>query len=287
MIKGGFKILAALLLIPVVLLSWSSLTAAGAEQRVFDQAGLFSENEISLLESRITELKRALPLDIVIVTTADAEGKSSRDYADDFYDYGGFGVGAEHDGLLYLINMDYRECWISTTGAAIDIFTDARIDSILDDYVYPYLVEGAYFDSSMAFLGEIPKYVRQGVPEDQYRIDENDISAEGPATLAARFRRSLSNTPVYLFFSMFIGAVVVGIMAAMNRGIGKITATTYLDQNSTALVESRDNLINTRVRKTRIQPPSGGGSGGFSSGSRSTTHRSSSGRTHGGGGRKF
>jgi len=86
---------------------------------------------------------------------------------------------------------------------------------------------------------------------------------------------------------MFIGAVVVGIMAAMNRGIGKITATTYLDQNSTALVESRDNLINTRVRKTRIQPPSGGGSGGFSSGSRSTTHRSSSGRTHGGGGRKF
>ena len=32
-------------------------------------------------------------MDIVIVTTDDAEGKSSLAYADDFFDYNGYGVG--------------------------------------------------------------------------------------------------------------------------------------------------------------------------------------------------
>jgi uncharacterized protein len=282
MIKKALKKLPALVMglaATIILLSSTGIEAR--EQRVYDQSGLLSEQEVAQLEEKIAGLKATLLLDLVIVTIDDAEGKSSRDFADDFYDYGGFGMGSDYDGLLYLINMDNREAYITTTGAAIDIFTDARIDAMLD-HMYIYLVDGDYYRSGTAFLDDVLKYARQGVPERQHRIDESEMG------WTARLKRSLSNTPVYLLLSMMIGAVAVGIMASRNRGTVKTTAATYLNKNVTNLIHSHDQLINTHVSKVKIHtPPSGGSSGSSFSGSRSTTHTSSSGRTHGGGGRKF
>jgi len=264
-----------------VMIIIASNTVEAQQQRVYDQAGLFSNQEVIQLEEKIDGLIAELQLDIVVVSTSDAEGKTSRAYADDFYDINGFGIGSEYDGLLYLIDMDNRKAYISTSGAAIDYFTDARIELILD-HAEPYLINSDYYRSAVAFLDDVSKYVSSGVPEGQYRVDESEIG------LMARLKRSLSFSPVYLLISMGIAAIIVGIMASRNRGTVKTSAVTYLDKNSTNLVHSEDKLINTHISQTKIHTPSSGGPGGASSaGSRSTTHRSGSGRTHGGGGRKF
>ncbi len=282
--KVKLKSFLAMILVAAALVFIITLAASAApEQRVYDQAGLLTDWEVGQLEEKIVELKVALLLDIVIVTTLDAKGKTSRAYADDFYDDHGFGTGSDHDGLLYLIDMDNREFYISTSGSAIDYLTDARINLILD-HAEPYVIDADYYRSGMVFLDEVSKYVRSGIPEGQHRVDESEIGEIG---MAARLKRSLWNTPVYLLISFLIGAVVVGIMAAMNRGTVKTTATTYLDKNSMNLVNSHDKLINTQIRQTKIHTPSSGSGGVSSAGSRSTIHRSSSGRTHGGGGRKF
>ena len=276
------RTLICFVLAPALFLFTLASTAVEARaQRVYDQAGLFSNQEVLQLEEKIEGLVAELQLDIVLVTTNDAEGKTARAYADDFYDFNGFGLGSDYDGLLYLIDMDNREAYISTAGAAIDYFSDARIETMLDQ-IEPYLIDADFYRSGLVFLGDVSKYVSSGIPEGQHRVDESEIGMWG------RLKRSLSFTPVYIIISMLIAAIAVGVMAAMNRGTVKTTAVTYLDKNSTDLIRSEDKLVNTHVSKTRIHtPPSGGSGGGFSAGSRSTTHRSSSGRTHGGGGRKF
>ena len=41
-------------------------------------------------------------MDAVIVTSNNLNGKSQQDYADDYFDYNGYGVGKEKSGLLSL-----------------------------------------------------------------------------------------------------------------------------------------------------------------------------------------
>ncbi len=155
-----------------ILIFISSIIAYGSEQKVYDEAGLFTEEELQRLEAKSLELWEALKLDLVIVTIEDNQGKTSRDFADDFYDYGGFGYGPEADGVLLLINMADSEAYISTTGIAIKYLTDARIEAVLDD-ILQHLPDGNYADGAMAFLGSVEYFVKSGIPANQYTYNED------------------------------------------------------------------------------------------------------------------
>ena len=93
-------------------------------------------------------------------------------YADDYYDYNGYGAGADNDGILLLLSMEDRDWWISTTGYGIDAFTDYGID-VIGDEIVPDLSNGDYYsaftefiDLTDDFLAEAEKgnpYVRNAV----------------------------------------------------------------------------------------------------------------------------
>ena len=78
----------------------------GEKILVFDEANLLLEDEEESLNLKANNLSDKYNMDIVIVTTNDTMGKSSRDFADDYFDYGGFGVGEDYSGILFLIDMD-------------------------------------------------------------------------------------------------------------------------------------------------------------------------------------
>lgn len=99
---------------------------------IFDNADLFNDEEEQKLAVSIGKAEMEMGMDMVIVTADDAGGKDSQEFADDFYDEGGFGTGDDYSGVLFLIDMDNRELTISTSGKMIDILTDERIDTILD-----------------------------------------------------------------------------------------------------------------------------------------------------------
>ncbi len=274
MIKGYKK----LSIFVCLLMLLSCIAVFGASPRVYDDAALFSEAELQSLEARATELSEGLQMDLVIVTITDNLGKTSRQFADDFYDENGFGYGSEADGVLLLINMEDREVYITTTGIAIKYLTDARIEAILDK-VYEYLPDGHYGDAAMAFLTQVDNYVRTGIPSDQYTYDEdtNTIVEEETPLVQKLF--------YYFIIAIAAAGIVVGIMAALNKGRKGTTKHTYLDANSFNVFNRYDHHINTQQTFVIIKkdPPSSGGSGI----GRSSVHRSSSGRSHGGGGRKF
>ncbi|MCI8886910.1 MAG: TPM domain-containing protein [Hungatella sp.] len=255
--------------------------------RVYDMAGLFTEEDIEELEQRIEGYRTQWDMDVVIVTTKDAQGRGSTAYADDFYDEGGFGQGKERDGILFLIDMDNRELTFSTCGRAVRIFTDERIGHMLDG-VYEGASEGDYRACADMFLSDAKRYVEAGIQGGQYNYDTE--TGKISVYRSIRWYEALLALAVSAFTA---GAVCMGVKGryAMEESRQQIKNLNmaYRAEARFAYDNRGDRLVNQFVTSRVIPRSTGGGhgGGGLSSSGRSSTHRSSGGRSHGGGSRKF
>ena len=275
---------------------WADQTGAVSGQpRVFDQAGLFSETEIIQLEEKIAQCRKSTKMDVVIVSAyADGE-RSAEEYADDYYDYGGFGVGEKASGVLLLYYMDGPgqpggECYISTAGTMINMLTDERIESILDD-VYGDLGNRDFAGATEHFLEDVKAYVKEGVESGQYTYDRDT----GEIVRYHSIR----------LYEVAIAMVIAGILAgsvcldikkryAMKQSSREVSNSLQAYRADCAFHFSvaGDKMVNKYVRSVPIPRNTSSGSGGrghsgSSSAGRSTIHTSSSGSSHGGGGRRF
>lgn len=278
------KIRVLLLALMFVLLVGQMQVLAAETEKVKDSLGLLKEEELKEVQSLIDGVVKDYGLDVVIVTTEDTEGKSSRDFADDYYDYNGFGAGSDKSGLLLLINMKERELWISTTGKAIDIFTDARISEMVSA-VGGFLSKADYYNSCKEFISKVRFYADKGIPEGQHRIDTEapgtvpgGQESAAPGTYLERVARQVQLPAVYI--TATVVALIATILASLSSK-GKITISnrTYEEEGSFKLTASSDDYIRETTTRVRIQNDSGSGG--------SSTHHGSSGRSHGGGGGKF
>ena len=275
---------------------WADQTGAVSGQpRVVDQAGLFSETEIIQLEEKIAQCRKSTKMDVVIVSAyADGE-RSAEEYADDYYDYGGFGVGKKASGVLLLYYMDGPgqpggECYISTAGTMINMLTDERIESILDD-VYGDLGNRDFAGATEHFLEDVKAYVKEGVESGQYTYDRDT----GEIVRYHSIR----------LYEVAIAMVIAGILAgsvcldikkryAMKQSGREVSNSLQAYRADCAFHFSvaGDKMVNKYVRSVPIPRNTSSGSGGrghsgSSSAGRSTIHTSGSGSSHGGGGRRF
>lgn len=241
--------------------------------KVYDYANLLEDSEEKTLSTMANEISERLQLDTVIVTIRDSEGKSSMEYADDFFDYNGFGYGNDYTGILLLVNMQEREVWISTTGKAIRYFNDNDIDKTID-VIYGDLKNGEYFNSAYKFLKTVDSHVNEYINWEKVK----DLP------LHLRYSR-IQILAVCLIIGLTVSAIVLGVMLGLHRlsFSPAPNASVYLTDKEVSLFRSEDRFMSTHTsRRSRNSSSSGGGSRGGGS-----THTSSSGRSHGGGGRKF
>lgn len=279
--KLRFSLLPAILLFTLAF----SQTVLAVESYVMDDAGLFSYDDAEEILDEINELREETGMDYLVVTTDDTSGRSVQEYADDTYDASGAGTGEEYSGMLYLIDMDNREIYISTSGDMRLYLTDERIDTLLD-YAYDEVSDGDYAGSAIAVLEHTGKYIAAGIEKDQHIYDSETGTSE-------YYYDQKKGFPVIAL----VFGLIAGLVAALSTFFGvkaryNLTHETYhypLSEKSTLdLKVSDDRLVNKFVTHRRIpkNPPPSSGGGGSRSG-RSTVHRSSSGRSHGGGGRRF
>lgn len=85
--------------------------------RLADQEELLTTEEQEELLARLDEISERQQCDVVIVTVASIEGKTATEYADDYFDYQGYGYGEKSDGILLLVGMKERVWAISTHGS--------------------------------------------------------------------------------------------------------------------------------------------------------------------------
>jgi uncharacterized protein len=107
LMRNGKFLIILIILIVSLLVPW---TVFAQKTLVVDEANLMSPDQVLDLNDRANALSQEFNMDIVIVTTDDTGGKSSREFADDYFDYNGYGVGPNYDGILFLIDMDNRGC---------------------------------------------------------------------------------------------------------------------------------------------------------------------------------
>lgn len=270
------KIVSRISMILMIMIICMPLTGkVNAElKRVVDKASLFSSDEIISLENSISDISNRYEIDIVILTTDDVGGESSRDYADDFFDYEGYGLGHDNSGILMLINMEDREVYLSTSGKGINYFNDNRIESILDD-VYSYLSDGDYFKGAEAFLNSSKRFLENGIPSNQYTVDENGNRVEESEDIVGRIGISI-------LIALIVSSVVCGIVIFNYRKPMAVAEESYIDRSSIKFTKRSDRFITSHTTSRKIPKNNNNSSGGAS-----TTHTSSSGNSHGGGGRSF
>lgn len=228
-----------------------------------DDADLLTDREEKSLNSKLERISEDQECEVAIVTVYSLDGKTATEYADDFFDYNGYGYGDDDDGILLLISMEYSDWAITTYGYAITAFTDAGLDYMADEFL-PYLSDGDYkeaFSRYAELCDELLIQAKSGSPYDG--------------------RKALGFTPRILI-SLGVGVIFAFIITGIMKGKLKSVrfqpaAASYVRKDSLNIRVSKDLFLYTKVdRRARPKNTSG-----------STTHRSSSGRSHGGSSGKF
>lgn len=237
--------------------------AVNAEEKIYDFADLYTDSEEKDLYNEVNSYIQSYNMDLVIVTINRNNKSSPQEYADDFYDYNDFGISSNRDGVLFLIDMQNREIYMSTTGTAIEMYNDYRINEALDS-VYTYMSDEDYYEGTSNYIDIIKDYAASGYPNN------STISNKGD-------RPSIVTT---MIVSLIITIIIMGILISKNKMVRKATtAEEYLNKESVNIKNISDILVSSNTTKQKIEHNTSSGG--------SSTHHSSSGGSHGGGGHRF
>ena len=247
--------------------------AAGDLMRIVDWADLLSDSEETDLSDKLDEISERQQVDIVVVTLDSLDGVSSMEYADDFYEYNGYGFGTERDGILFLISMEERDWYISTSGYGITAFTDAGLEYMSEEFL-PYLSDGEYAEAFNIFAVQCDNYITQARTGNPYDADNIPMEPFSPVYTLI----------IAIVTGFVVSLIVTGIMRlGLHSVYSQPAADSYIKRDSLRLTKEYElflykNVIRTEKPKESNSSSSSGGS---------STHTSSSGNTHGGRGGKF
>ena len=277
-------------LIAVLVLLFCAAFSASAMNGnlVVDLADVLTDEQEAALLQKLQQVSADYNIDVVVVTTSDAEGKTPRDYADDFYDYNGYGRGSRDSGILLLADFDNRIYIYSTCGDCIDAFDDDELSS-MEDAIFDDFVSGDYYSAFIKYAEEVEWYMYDWTHTPDPGPDPGPEPEPTPMTWKEKILYALEQGALG---SVGAGAVsafaATGVMKSKLRSVSsRYNARDYAREGSFRLTESNDIYLYSHTVSHTIPRNDSHSSGGGHSGGGSV-HISSSGVSHGGsGGRSF
>lgn len=222
---------------------------------VVDEAGLLSTSEENSLVQKLEALSEEKKFEIAVVTVLSTEGQLIRDFADDFYDYNGYGYGENRDGLMLVLDMSDRSWWVSTCGKGEKAFSTEDINTIISA-IGSQLSSGDYYSAFSDFADLSAKHLDKSGKVPLYWI------------------------PVDAAVGFLVAYLVMKNKTKDLKSVRKQTgAGTYVVPGSLMMYGQNDRFITMSVSQTPVVRSSSGGSSG--------SHTSSSGTSHGGTGGHF
>ena len=251
------------------------ISSSANTTRVYDDAGLLDSSEESALENILGDIYNDFYFDAVVVTVDGVGDSSITEYADAFYDYNGFSL----NGIIIVVDMEWREWWISTSGRAIDYFSDYALDYIGEEVVY-YLSDGWYYKAFDTFAKLSYDYIDYGI-NGNGEPDDFDFKYINGSEYVYESETGWGTT---LLISVIAGFVIALICTSNMKsklttvGLQK-SAENYAISNSLNIASMGDNFLYKNIsRSPRVKSSSSHGG---------SSHRGSSGRSHGGRGGRF
>ena len=239
--------------------------------RLVDDADLLASEEEQDLLAKLNEISERQAVDVVVVAVDSLGGKTPEAFADDYFDYNGYGIGADRDGIIFVISMGERQMAMSTRGFGIPAFTDAGQDYIWD-MITPYIGNESYAAAFNEFADLCDDFISQAKAGEPYDVG-NMPDKVGIIGIIA-----------WLIPSFLIAAVISLFLKKKKRKSLKTVmmrndATDYWDELE--LTENYDQYLRRDITTVKIKSDDDDSSGG------SSVHISSSGATHGGSSRSF
>ena len=237
---------------------WGGLEIRGfsaADSRVFDSAGILTEEEEEKLDEECGELSEDIQADVLIATSRERAGDSKKEARDFILDNKrGYGEGQE--SILFLINMEERVFTVYEYNeeASGYLLTDDEIDAILAS-VKSDMSAGNYLEACQTFLDGTEYYSRIDYGEN--RPEEGNF---------------LDSVGIRLLISLGVSAAVIAILVVTRNKDAKPAGTVYLKDGSRRIHSRQDFFTHTTVVKRKIETSSS-----------SSSHSHSSGGTSGGG----
>lgn len=256
--------------------SWTDTPRVDTAVKVYDAAGVLTDEEIDALRRRVKMFIKDNKIDMVVVTMNHNNKKSgngnnaTENFAMDFYEANGFGKNyksnSDHDGVILVIDRLNRTYAFLDSGLPHTKWHVAESHSYsLHTPLSANLKYGTYKPYYFAIDGFINTY------EEKYQ-DETTFP----------WKKCLG-------FSIFIGLIALAKERKKYKNVSiATTAGGYVIPGSFQLLKKETKLISSNTTSTAIPThtysSSGGGSYRSSGGS---SHRSSSGRSFGGGSGRF
>ena len=246
---------------------------------LMDEAGLLSSSDAAALRSKLVELSDKHKADIVIVTVRSIGSATPIEFADDYFDYNGYGRGPNKDGIMLLVSMEERDWCISTKGSAINVFTDAGLTFISKKLLDNGLRSDDYSKAFNTFADWCDKFYSK--------------AANGKPFDVGHLPKSVGDVIGWSIAGLLAGLLIAAIVTSSQKKQlvsvkKKEQASDYILPGSLLLSNSADVFLNKNVVAVPIPvASSSSSSGGGGSVGGSSTHVSSSGSTHGGISGKF
>lgn len=234
---------------------------------VVDNADLLTQTEENELSEKLQDISDELQFDVVVVTTNSTGSKTATEYADDYFDYNGYGRGSNNDGALFLVDMGDRKWAISTSGYGIEAIVDSALDD-MEEEIVPYLKSGDYDGAFNEFAD---------LTYDIVNDAKNGKSYSNSTTSTTKNHKNIGTNLIVAFS---IGAGISLIIILVYRSKLKPVkcqkeAKEYIVPGSFNLRRSDDVLLYFNITKVPIPKNNDSDDSG-------SFHSSSSGSSHGG-----
>ena len=198
---------------------------------VVDKANIIPDDVEAALIARCDTMAEEYEMEVAIVTVNDFGGLIAEAFADDFYDFNGYGYGENDDGMLVVYKPGEegeREIYITTHGLGSSTFFEGIREGIITD-MKDYLIAEDYDKAFNTYLDRAEEQLKPGTPV------------------------------IWLFVLAAVGAVVglliTGSMTAKNKSvIAQNQAKVYTRQGSLVVTGAQDvyaySLVDTRPKQT-------------------------------------
>ena len=220
------RIISFLLILILSVFCTVTAFAEGEVYYVFDEAGVIDDSEEITLIGKLKSLSDECGVQITAAAVTDFDGMASEDFADSYYDVGGYA----NDCVIFFYSVNDSEVYILTNGLATDAISEDDINSIFDDV------------TSDIRAGNV------GLAFDAYADKANsliDIEKNGAP------------------FGFIKALIVTGSMKGqLNTVRAQDRATNYQRAGSLSLINSTDYFLYSKVDRTAIQSNDSNSSGG-------------------------
>mgnify|MGYP001194405722 FL=1 len=232
---------------------------SGAGPHIFDEAGLLTEAEKEELEELAARLGKERETDFLIITADGMDGKDIDRFTGEFIDRR---YKEKVPIVVLALDMETRDVSVLAFNEARRDFGETKREHVLEE-VIPYLSAGDFYGAFFTYLQL--SHELMGIPPEKWTVPEQGTAPE-TAVQKEPPESIFTQWWFHVIVSLVVAGVTVSLMAYNSGGRVTVNSATYLNANTSRVLNRSDQYLRKTVTKRRKPQNKSGGPSGFGGG---------------------